>query len=158
MCTFERQLEIAAQLNAPLFLHQRDAHADFIALLKRYKKDIDNVVVHCFTGTKAELNDYLALDCYIGLTGWVCDERRGLDVLALAADIPLERLLLETDAPFLLPRTIKPKPKSRRNTPANLPHIGLQIAQQFQTDVVQLAAQTLENSLRFFRLSDVERR
>ncbi len=120
---FERQLAIAADLRMPLFLHQRDAHDDFLALLKSARDAVPAVVVHCFTDTRRALFDYLDLDCHIGITGWICDERRGLHLRGLVREIPADRLLLETDAPYLLPRDIRPPPADRRNEPMYLAHI-----------------------------------
>ena len=114
---FERQLRIAAELGKPLFLHQRDAHAEFLALLKRYRPRVPAAVVHCFTDTREALRDYLALDCHIGITGWICDERRGTHLREIVREIPANRLMLETDAPYLLPRTVRPQPSHRRNEP-----------------------------------------
>ncbi|NEK71107.1 MAG: hydrolase TatD, partial [Xanthomonas perforans] len=77
----------------------------------------------CFTGTREELFDYLDRDYYIGITGWLCDERRGAHLRELVRNIPANRLMIETDAPYLLPRTLKPLPKDRRNEPMFLSHI-----------------------------------
>src|SRR3546814_11209927 len=74
---FAAQLQMATELRKPLFLHQRDAHGDFLAMLREYRPQLGDIVVHCFTDTRDALTDYLALDCHIGITGWVCDERRG---------------------------------------------------------------------------------
>ena len=125
---FERQLRIAAEIGKPLFLHQRDAHQDFLALLKRYRDKVPAAVVHCFTDTREALHDYLALDCHIGITGWICDERRGTHLREFVREIPANRLLIETDAPYLLPRTVRPQPGHRRNEPMFLAHICSEIA------------------------------
>lgn len=125
---FERQLQIAVEVSKPLFLHQRDAHHDFLALLKRYRDKIPAVVVHCFTDTREALLDYLALDCHIGITGWICDERRGTHLREFVREIPVNRLMIETDAPYLLPRTVRPQPSHRRNEPMYLKHICEEIA------------------------------
>src|SRR6516225_11684889 len=119
---FHRQLELAAQLDKPVFLHQRDAHDDFRAILREHAASWRGVA-HCFTGSGEELRCYLQLGLSIGITGWICDERRGAHLLALMPQVPAERLLLETDGPYLLPRDLNPKPASRRNEPAYLPHI-----------------------------------
>jgi TatD DNase family protein len=121
--TFEKQLAIAADLHKPLFLHQRDAHADFVSLLKAARDRVPAAVVHCFTDERKALFDYLDLDCHIGITGWICDERRGLHLRELVRSIPADRLLLETDAPYLLPRDIRPQPSNRRNEPMYLAHV-----------------------------------
>ncbi len=120
---FEKQLAIAAEIGMPLFLHQRDAHDDFFALLKTARDKVPAAVVHCFTDDKRALFDYLDLDCHVGITGWICDERRGLQLRELVREIPAHRLMLETDAPYLLPRDIRPQPSHRRNEPMYLAHI-----------------------------------
>ena len=124
---FHRQLELAAQLDKPVFLHQRDAHADFLAILREHAPSWRGVA-HCFTGSGEELQCYLQLGLAIGITGWICDERRGAHLAALMPQVPPERLLLETDGPYLLPRDLTPKPASRRNEPAYLPHIAATVA------------------------------
>src|SRR6185437_11005437 len=121
---FDRQLALAAESGKPLFLHQRDAHEDFLAALQAHPAVLSRAVAHCFTGGERELDAYLALGLSIGLTGWFCDERRGAHLPALVARIPASRLMLETDAPYLLPRDLENKPRSRRNEPMHLPHIG----------------------------------
>jgi TatD DNase family protein len=125
---FEQQLAIAIALQKPLFLHQRDAHADFLALLKAARDRVPGVVVHCFTDQRRALFDYLDLDCHIGITGWICDERRGAHLVELVRSIPADRLLLETDAPYLLPRDLPQPPASRRNEPMYLAHVCAAVA------------------------------
>jgi TatD DNase family protein len=124
---FHRQLELAAQVGKPVFLHQRDAHDDFIAILREHAPGWRGVA-HCFTGSAEELECYLQLGLAIGITGWICDERRGAHLAALMPQVPSGRLLLETDGPYLLPRDLTPKPASRRNEPAYLPHIATAVA------------------------------
>ena len=125
---FERQVGLALETGKPLFLHQREAHDDLVAVLKPVRDRITRAVAHCFTGDKRELFDYLDLDFHIGITGWICDERRGEHLRALVREIPAERLLLETDCPYLLPRTLAPKPAHRRNEPMYLKHICEEVA------------------------------
>ena len=149
---FQQQMELATVLQMPLFCHQRDAHERFVAMLREYRSDISRLVVHCFTDSRAALTDYLDLDCYIGITGWICDERRGLELQQLVKLIPADRLLLETDAPYLLPRNIQPRPSSRINEPAYLPHILENVAFHQGKTVEQLARQSLHNSRTFFDL------
>lgn len=150
-CTvFEQHLQLAVALQKPLFLHQRDAHSAFIELLARYRDRIPGGVVHCFTDTAAALHDYLDLDMYIGITGWICDERRGKDLQELVARIPADRLLLETDAPYLLPRTLAPKPASRRNEPGHLREILRVVASYCDRTEEQLAMETTANARRLF--------
>lgn len=150
--SFEAHLQIAVDTQLPMFLHQRDAHQDFLSLLKQYRDQLVDVVVHCFTGEEQEMLDYLELDCYIGQTGWICDERRGHHLRDFVAKIPSNRLLIETDSPYLLPRDIRPKPKSRRNEPMWLDHIADVLAHWRDEDPALLKAQTTENAQRLFRL------
>ena len=152
LATFEAQLELACELKLPVFLHQRDAHEAFYNLIKKYRSRLSGGVAHCFTGDKQELHAYLDLDLYIGITGWICDERRGHGLQAIVKDIPLNRLMLETDAPYLLPRTIIPKPKTRRNTPSNLPFVLSQVAGSMDISEQKIAEVTTENAKRFFRI------
>ena len=147
---FGLQLGIAERHGRPLFLHQRDAHADFMALLRAHPAAASRAVLHCFTGGPQELEDCLALGLSIGVTGWVCDERRGQDLRKAVPRIPGERLMLETDAPYLLPRSIQPKPAHRRNEPAFLPAILEETARQRGQSAATLAAETTANACRFF--------
>ncbi|MGE8287960.1 MAG: TatD family hydrolase [Stenotrophomonas sp.] len=149
---FERQLQIAVDTAKPLFLHQRDAHDDFIAMMKNFDGRLGPAVVHCFTAERGELFDYLDRDYYIGITGWLCDERRGAHLRELVKHIPAERLMIETDAPYLLPRTLKPMPKDRRNEPAFLSHIVQELARDRGEDVAVTAANATAATRAFFRL------
>ena len=147
---FEEHFKLAAELGKPLFLHQRDAHPEFIDLLRRYRDQIVGGVVHCFTDNQQALEDYLALDMYIGITGWVCDERRGTNLQSLVELIPSDRLLIETDSPYLLPRTIRPKPKTRRNEPKHLIEVLYTLSRCCGRPAEQLALETSENAKRLF--------
>ncbi|WP_371184187.1 TatD family hydrolase [Xanthomonas sacchari] len=149
---FERQLQLVVDTGKPLFLHQRDAHADFMALMRQFDGKLGPAVVHCFTGSREELFDYLDRDWYIGITGWLCDERRGAHLRELVKHIPAERLMIETDAPYLLPRTLKPTPKDRRNEPAFLAHIVEELARDRGEDVATVAAASTAAARTFFRL------
>jgi TatD DNase family protein len=153
---FERQLGLAIAANKPVFLHQRDAHDDFLAILKQARASLVGAVVHCFTDTRAALADYLQLDCYIGVTGWICDERRGAHLLAAVPDIPDDRLLIETDAPYLLPRTIRPAPKDRRNVPAYLPAVLETLAHARGQSPAHVAQITTANARRLFGLEEAK--
>jgi TatD DNase family protein len=152
---FERQLQIAVDVQKPLFLHQRDAHADFVALLRRYRDKVPAAVVHCFTDTGEALRDYLALDCHIGITGWICDERRGTHLRELVREIPANRLMIETDAPYLLPRTVRPPPAHRRNEPMYLKHICEEIARDRGEPVEVTAANSTAAAEAFFGLPPI---
>jgi TatD DNase family protein len=137
---FHRQLELAARVRKPVFLHQRDAHADFVAILREHRASLVGGVAHCFTGSREELQACLEMDLAIGITGWICDERRGAHLLPLMPEIASDRLLLETDGPYLLPRDLPKKPESRRNEPAYLPHIAATVARARGESLEQLAA------------------
>ena len=149
---FRRQLQIGIDSQLPLFLHLRDAHEDFHQILSEVRDQLSDVVVHCFTGSREELRDYLDLDCYIGITGWICDERRGTHMKEYLSDIPARRLMVETDAPYLKPRNLRPRVKSHRNEPRWLPWIVGTLAAVRDEHPEDLAAQTTENARRFFRI------
>jgi TatD DNase family protein len=149
---FERQLEIAVDTGKPLFLHQREAHADFVAIMKAFEGRIGPAVVHCFTGSREELFDCLDQDWHIGITGWLCDERRGKHLREIVGNIPSNRLMVETDAPYLLPRTLTPMPKDRRNEPRFLSHIVEELARDRGEDVAVTAANATATTRAFFRL------
>ena len=148
---FVSQLELAAELGKPLFLHSRDAHPRFAEILRNLR--IGKAVAHCFTGEAPELRAYLDLGLYIGITGWICDERRGRHLVELAKDIPQDRLLLETDSPYLTPRDLHPQPKARRNEPAHLPHILRAVARARGEAPEALAEATTRNARAFFGLA-----
>lgn len=147
---FVAQLELAAELGKPLFLHSRDAHPRFAEILRHHR--VGKAVAHCFTGDAAELRAYLDLGLYIGITGWICDERRGAHLMQLVKEIPQDRLLLETDSPYLTPRDLRPQPRARRNEPAFLPHIARAVARVRGESPEALAAATTRNAGEFFGL------
>ena len=149
---FEAQIELAAELGKPLFLHERDAYQKENEILHSYRDSISNAVIHCFTGDKTSLFGYLDLDLHIGITGWVCDERRGLELADIVANIPLNRLMVETDAPFLQPRNIDPKPDSRTNEPAYLPWVIKKLAGCYGLPEETIIQSTRENAKTFFGL------
>ena len=151
---FIEQLEIAAHVRKPVFLHQRDAHADFAAILQDFAGPSLRGVAHCFTGGDVELETYLGLGLYIGITGWACDERRGIELRRSVPRIPADRLLIETDAPYLLPRDLDPKPKSRRNEPCYLPHIAAAVARLRGETLEAVAAATTRNAVALFALAN----
>lgn len=149
---FRRQLQIGIDAGKPLFLHMRDAHEDFHSILKEVRDQLGSVVVHCFTGNQPELHDYIELDCHIGITGWICDERRGTHMQDFLRDIPIKRLLVETDAPYLKPRNLRPRVKTHRNEPRWLPWIVETIAKARGEQAEYVAEQTTKSARAFFRL------
>jgi TatD DNase family protein len=147
---FSWQLELAKELGKPVFLHQRDAHDDFLAILREH--GVTRGVAHCFTAGEAERDAYLGLGLHIGITGWINDERRGHHLREVVKGIPADRLMIETDAPYLLPRDIKPAPKSRRNEPAFLPYVVRAIAQARGEAAEVVASASTATARRFFAL------
>ena len=147
---FGWQLELAAATGKPVFLHQRDAHDDFIAILREHR--VSRGVAHCFTAGEKERDDYLELGLHIGITGWINDERRGLHLRDVVKKIPTGRLMLETDAPYLLPRDIRPQPKTRRNEPSYLPYVVRAVAASRGETAESVAAATTAAARLFFGL------
>jgi TatD DNase family protein len=154
---FEHQLTLAARLAKPVFLHQRDAHQDFVAILREHRAALAGAVAHCFTGTQLELEAYLELELAIGITGWICDERRGTHLAPLMRMIPAARLMVETDAPYLLPRDLPHKPSARRNEPMYLPHIAAAVARARDMSVAALADSSTAAARALFSLPPAER-
>lgn len=164
---FERQLELAVELQLPVFLHQRDAIDDFIRLIKKYRSGLVAAVAHCFTGDQEELETCLEAELSIGITGWLCDERRGKALQDCVHLIPDERIMIETDAPYLFPRDLKlpqeqqkGKKGRRRNEPQYLPHILQTLAGLMAKDVAELEQLTTANARAFFQIqsSDIQAR
>lgn len=149
---FETQLDIAARVGLPVFLHERDAHRRFVEVLKPFRDRLGPAVIHCFTGDREALHACLDLDLHVGITGWICDERRGLHLRDLVGRIPADRLMLETDSPYLLPRDLRPRPRSRRNEPARLAHVARAVADATGETVEALAARTTATACAFFGL------
>ncbi len=150
---FAAQLELAADTGLPLFLHERDAVDTQLQMLRERIDSLPAAVIHCFTGDRSALFAYLELGLHVGITGWICDERRGGALRELVADIPRERLMVETDAPFLTPRNLKPRPRNNRNEPAFLPTVVAAVAECRGESPDRVAAETAANSRRFFGLA-----
>jgi len=149
---FVAQAELGLELGKPLFLHSRDAHPRFSEILKAHA--VKKAVAHCFTGERDELRAYLDLGLYVGITGWICDERRGKHLVELVREVPRDRLVLETDAPYLTPRDLRPQPKARRNEPAFLPHILNAVARALGRPAEEVAAETARNAKELFSLHE----
>lgn len=149
---FQRQIDLAIEVGKPLYLHEREAADGLLEQLIPVRGQLGRIVVHCFTGEAATLERYLDLDFFIGITGWICDERRGGHLHELVTRIPADRLMIETDAPYLLPRTLRPKPKSRRNEPSYLPEVARVVAELRGVTSEELADQTTATAAVFFGL------
>lgn len=152
---FRAQVELAARLGKPLFVHDRDSAGETRSMLAEFRGAV-SCLIHCFTGRAADLDGYLEDGHSIGVTGWICDERRGQDLARLVERIPADRLMIETDAPFLLPRSMTPKPRSRRNEPAFLPWVARRVAECRGEDAREVAERTRRNAVRFFQLASKE--
>jgi TatD DNase family protein len=157
---FEAQLELAADVRKPVFLHDRDATTDFVDILKRYRQRLTGGVVHCFTGNRDALDRYLDLDMHIGITGWICDERRGTHLYDLVKLVPRGRLLVETDAPFLYPRDLPESATSvrrshARNEPAIVAHVARTVAKHRGETYEDLAEHTTAAARALFGMSTV---
>ena len=149
---FEEQVKLADELDMPLFLHEREAHEDLVKILSKYPDMCEKACVHCFTGTKEEAEKYLELGCSIGVTGWICDERRGQSLQEAVTVIPPEKMMIETDAPFLIPRNFPKKPKSNKNKPEYVPHILNTIAEYKGMDSGELGKKVSETTRKFFNI------
>jgi len=149
---FEKQVELAEELDMPLFLHDRESYDDFAKILRKHKTVAKRSVVHCFTGNKYEAEDYLDLGCYIGVTGWICDDRRNKELLEAIKVIPENRLMIETDGPFLIPRDFEVKVKGTRNEPKYLPHILRRISKEMGISEEKLGESVTSNTYEFFKI------
>tara|TARA_B100001250_G_scaffold193534_1_gene166361 strand:+ start:7287 stop:8072 length:786 start_codon:yes stop_codon:yes gene_type:complete len=148
--SFKMHIEIAKELNLPLYLHQRDSHKDFINIIKEKINNFPKFVVHCFTGTQQELDDYLDLGAYIGLTGWICDAKRNIELRKSIKNIPIDRIMIETDCPYLIPKNLPNKPTKNINEPKYLPHIANEIAGLMGIEMEELKLATHNNAIKFF--------
>ncbi len=154
---FDIQARLAERLQKTLFVHDRDSNGEVLDILQAAGNTPSQVIVHCFTGDAAMLDAYLQAGYWVGITGWVCDRRRGASLRDIVTRIPLERLLIETDAPFLLPHNV-PKdiahpPRGRRNEPAYLPYVVEQLATLYEVAPDVLASQTAANARQAFALN-----
>lgn len=150
--SFEAHLELAIESGHPLFLHERDSYKRFVEITSSYVNDLPKSVVHCFTGNKEALIKYIDMGFYIGITGWLCDERRGEHLKELIPLIPLDKLMIETDCPYLLPRDMNID-KSTRNEPKFLKHIANRVSEYRSESKELLFSAMYMNSLDFFDIS-----
>lgn len=150
---FIRQLEIADKCNLTVIFHERDSKGRLLEIVKSWHKKEKKGVVHCFSGNRTELEQYINLGLYIGITGILTLKKRGADLRKLVRLIPLERILIETDAPYLTPAP--EKNRTRRNEPAFVRTVLLKLAEVRNEDPEYLASVTWENSCRLFNLKKV---
>ncbi len=147
---FEEQIKLAKELNLPLFLHEREASHDFFEVLKKYPQQAQRAVVHCYTGNRETAEKYLKLGCMFGVTGWINDTRRNQDLLEALQSIPMDRIMVETDAPYLLPRGVKGL--KNPNVPVNVEYVVETLALVKGIKKEECRKQVLENTLAFFHL------
>nr|AIF71173.1 TatD related DNase [Globisporangium ultimum] len=159
---FKVQLDLACRLQKPLFLHERLAHDDFMALIKQCQQKFNDyfppVVVHCFTGNEQELREYVRQGFYIGITGFICKKEHGASLRAMVQHIPLQKLVIETDAPYMgFPKCRRYEPshpkKQYPNVPSALPQVVEAIATALGKTPQEIALITKANARRFLRLS-----
>ena len=161
---FQEQVEIACKECIPLFVHDRNSGSLTNQIL-RSQKALPPTVIHCFTGSEKELHEHLDLGCYIGITGWVTDPARGQTLRRVISDIPLNKMLIETDAPFLAPKRSALEQKhfalpvsfrSSRNEPSFLPLISSFLASELRLETTELVEQTTQNAIDFFGFTKIE--
>lgn len=150
---YDTQLQLAIEVQKPLFLHERDAFKRFVDITKQYLGKLPNGVIHCFTGTTEEAKAYLDMGFYIGITGSISDKRFP-QLMEVAKYIPMDRLMIETDAPYMMPRNM---PRSeikidRRNEPAYLPWVAKSIAEAKGMTLNQIDEGTTETTKSFFNI------
>ena len=145
-----RQLEISDELNLPVIFHERESHGRLIEILKKHFKPDRKGVIHCFSGNESELNQYLSLGLYIRITGIITIKGRGAELRNLAPLIPADRILIETDAPYLTPTP--EKNKVRRNEPAFVKSVLLKLAEVRGENPEDLAGIVYENTCRLYNI------
>ena len=150
---FEAQLALAGKCKKPLFLHEREAFDDFYAIMRANKNHYSHAIVHCFTGNKQALRAYLDMGLYIGITGWICDKKRGAELRDIIRYTPLDRLMIETDAPYLTPhdKSIKQALVNKhRNEPWTLSATAATLAECLDLEADVLIEATTHNTKMFF--------
>ena len=148
---FRRQLDIAGQLDLPLIFHERDSNGRFLEMLNNNCNKRINGVVHCFSGTRDELDKYLDLGLHIGITGILTMKGRGDQLREMVLNMPVDRILIETDAPYLTPTP--ERNRHRRNEPAFVKSVLMKVAEVRGTDPEQLAKVIWENTCRLYNIS-----
>ncbi|MCD0457750.1 TatD family hydrolase [Chryseobacterium sp. LC2016-27] len=148
---YRAQLELSIEINKPLFLHERAAFKRFNEITDEYLSKLPKAVVHCFTGTLEEAKTYLDKGFYLGFTGAISDANRFKHLEEVIKYVPLDRMMIETDAPFMLPKNM-PRMQNRRNEPSFLPYVAQTIANLKKTNISEVADETTEVARNFFRI------
>lgn len=147
----EKHIVLAEKFNKPLFLHERSATEDFIKRFKKHSDICNKSVVHCFTGNKVVLDQYLSMGFSIGITGWICDERRSKELRDAVHIIPLDRILVETDAPYLTPKNVSGL--DRTNVPQNIKYVVRDLAKYMKVEENVLIENAKKNTERIFQIN-----
>jgi len=148
---YRAQLELSIEVNKPLFLHERSAFKRFNEITDEYLSKLPKAVVHCFTGTLDEAKAYLDKGFYLGFTGAISDQTRFKHLEDVIKYVPIDRMMIETDAPFMLPKNM-PRIQSRRNEPKFLPFVAQTIAHLKKISISEVADETTEVTRNFFRI------
>jgi len=158
--SFIAHLELAESVHKPLFLHERDACEDFRAIMQSHSALCERAIVHCFTGNLTTLKSYLDMGMYIGITGWICDKKRGAELREIIHYAPLDRLMIETDAPYLTPHIDGLKKQlthKHRNEPWTLQYTAVALAEALNLDEETVRNTTADTARKFFGLEDTGR-
>lgn len=147
----EKHIVLAEKLGKPLFLHERSAADDFIRRFKKHPDICKKSVVHCFTGDKETLDKYLSMGFSIGITGWICDDRRAKELREAVRNIPLDRILVETDAPYLTPKNVQGL--NRTNVPQNIIYVVKELAKYMKVSEEDLIDNAKKNTERLFGIN-----
>lgn len=153
---YRAQLELAIEVQKPLFLHERAAFTRFMDITKDYLPKLPKGVVHCFTGSLQEAKTYLDNGFYLGFTGAISDAKRFSHLKEVIQYVPLDRMMIETDAPFMLPKNVPnsllKKYQERRCEPSFLPYVAGTIAQFKGIALDKIAEETTRNAKVFFNI------
>ena len=148
---YRAQLELSIEMNKPLFLHERAAFKRFNEITDEYLSKLPKAVAHCFTGTLNEAKTYLDKGFYLGFTGAISDTNRFKHLEEVIKYVPFDRMMIETDAPFMLPKNM-PRMQSCRNEPKFLPYVAQTIAHLKKISISEVADETTEVARNFFRI------
>ena len=149
----EKHIVLAEKLDMPLFLHERSSAEEFVRRFKKHPEICKKSIVHCFTGDKRTLEQYLEMGFSIGVTGWICDDRRAKELREAVRVLPLDRVLIETDAPYLTPRNVPGL--DRTNVPENIVYVARDLAKYMGVEEQVLIQRARENTERIFGLSEI---
>ena len=145
----EKQMELAWDMQVPVAYHVRDAHQDMLDLLKRHKGKLTGGIIHCFSGSWEIAKEYLKLRYYISFAGPVTF-KKAPKLQEAAINVPRDRLLIETDSPYLAPEPVR----GRRNDPGNVRYVAEKIAALRGEPLEEVAAYTTKNAMDVYRIKE----